>query len=124
LANMNYGSDVIRAISDLATFFAERTPSPERLLMLSSVAGKPRSEWNAAKSIFDQSRSQYRSANGCHAIEAQCQFESMCAKTLYNLSGAPAPFDADSPYWIVPMALKLATVLNIEQQEVIDIVVG
>jgi len=121
---MNFCGDVIRAISDLATFFAARTPSPERLLVLSSVAAKPRSEWKAAKAIFDQSRGQFRSANGCLVTEAQCQFESMCAKTLYNLSGAPAPFDADSPYWIVPTALKLAAVLNIDHREVIDIVVG
>lgn len=31
-----------------------------------------------------------------------------CAKTIYNLSGSSARFDADSPYWIAPGAGALA----------------
>ena len=40
-------------------------------------------------------------------------FEEVCAKTLYNLCGSRAPFDPDSPYWIVPNAFALARALGI-----------
>ncbi|WP_354033781.1 hypothetical protein [Bradyrhizobium sp. S3.2.6] len=38
---------------------------------------------------------------------AQYAFEEICAKTLYNLTGEPAPFDPGSPFWILPRALEL-----------------
>jgi hypothetical protein len=55
---------------------------------------------------------------------ADCQFlfEEACAKTLYNLSDTNAPFDEDSPYWIVPNALSLARRIGIHEAEVIKIV--
>jgi len=49
-------------------------------------------------------------------------FEEICAKTLYNLSGAPAPFDPDSPYWIVPNAFALARRVGIEPAEILAVV--
>lgn len=44
---------------------------------------------------------------------AQCAFEEICAKTLYNLSGEPAPFDADSPFWVIPLAINLGANLGL-----------
>ncbi|MBK6704542.1 MAG: hypothetical protein IPG56_12890 [Caulobacteraceae bacterium] len=38
---------------------------------------------------------------------AQYAFEEICAKTLYNLTHEPAPFDPDSPFWVLPLALQL-----------------
>ena len=56
------------------------------------------------------------------SLEAQYIFEEVCAKTLYNLANAAAPFDADSPYWIVPNAIALARLLNIDDAEVLRVV--
>ena len=50
---------------------------------------------------------------------AQYRFEEICAKTLYNLSGASAPFDSDSPYWIVPNAIAFARRVGIPDAEVL-----
>jgi len=61
-------------------------------------------------------------ARGNATLESQALFEEICGKTLYNLSEEPAPFDADSPYWIVPNALHLARKLGVEESEIIRIV--
>jgi hypothetical protein len=50
---------------------------------------------------------------------AQYRFEEVCAKTLYNPSGASAPFDLDSPYWIVPNAMAFARRVGIPEAEVL-----
>ncbi len=44
---------------------------------------------------------------------AQYNFEEICAKTLYNMTGEPAPFDPDSPFWVLPLALDLGQMLGI-----------
>jgi hypothetical protein len=43
---------------------------------------------------------------------AQYAFEEICAKTLYNMTGEPAPFDPDSPFWGLPLALELGQMLG------------
>ena len=50
---------------------------------------------------------------------AQYQFEEACAKTLYNLSGQPAPFDPDVPFRIVPSAFVFARTMDIPDVEVV-----
>jgi len=44
---------------------------------------------------------------------AQYSFEEICAKTLYNLTHQPAPFDSDSPFWVLPLALELGHMLGV-----------
>jgi hypothetical protein len=44
---------------------------------------------------------------------AQYDFEEICAKTLYNMTHEPAPFDPDSPFWVLPLALELGQILGI-----------
>jgi hypothetical protein len=39
--------------------------------------------------------------------------KSFCAKTLYNMTRAPAPFDPDSPFWVLPLALELGHALGV-----------
>ncbi len=53
--------------------------------------------------------------------EAQFSFEEICAKTLHNLSESKKPFDADTPYWIIPLALKLAKVLELDSRKIVEI---
>ena len=49
-------------------------------------------------------------------------YEEACAKTIYNLSNSSAPFDADSPYCIVPNAFALARHLGVDPKNVLDVV--
>jgi hypothetical protein len=44
---------------------------------------------------------------------AQYAFEEICAKTLYNLTHGAAPYDPDSPFWILPLAVELARQLGV-----------
>jgi hypothetical protein len=52
----------------------------------------------------------------------QYSFEDICAKTLFNLANTDAPFDSDSPYFVIPFALDLARAVGIEDEEVVQIV--
>jgi len=85
-----------------------------------------RQSWRQAHDLFDRIRTKTleaeRRKDGC----ADCQylFEEVCAKTIYNLTGTTAPFDNDSPYWIVPNALSLARKLGIHESEVTTIVIA
>src|SRR5262245_34976573 len=55
-------------------------------------------------------------------LQYQYSFEEICAKTLYNLAdhspGFSAqylpPFDDDSPFWAIPIAIDFARELGIE----------
>jgi len=55
---------------------------------------------------------------------AQYAFEEICAKTLYNITHEPAPFDPDSPFWVLPRALKLGQMLGITDAGVISPLLG
>lgn len=46
----------------------------------------------------------------------------LSAKTLFNLTRPSAPFDPDSPYWVIKNALSLAKALDIPSEKVIEIV--
>ena len=80
--------------------------------------------WPQAHKLFQEIRHKNLEATKKKnkVLEAQYCFEEVCAKTLYNLSGASSPFDADSPYWIVPNAIAFAQYLKIDETEVIKIV--
>lgn len=82
--------------------------------------------WHKAHDLFQLIRDKTLAAERRKDQLASCQyiFEEACAQTLYNLSGGPAPFDEDSPYWIVPNALSLARRMNINESEITKIVVG
>lgn len=46
------------------------------------------------------------------------------AKTLYNLSGEPAPFDRDVPFKVVPNAFVLARRLKVSDTEIVRIIMS
>jgi hypothetical protein len=54
--------------------------------------------------------------------ECQYCFEEVVAKTLFNLTRSCAPFDPDSPYWVIKNALILAKEVGVPVQEVAEIV--
>ena len=82
--------------------------------------------WPQAHNLFTRIRRKTLEVGENGDARARCQylFEEVCAKTLYNLSGSTAPFDADSPDWIVPNALSLARQLMIPEAEVVETVAG
>ena len=80
--------------------------------------------WHAAHDLFDRIRDKTLAAERRKDERADCQylFEEVCAQALYNLSDTDAPFDEDSPYWIVPNALSLARRLGIHESDITKIV--
>ena len=94
--------------------FLPRCNDRETLLALDTMAAEP-SQWSEGHALFQRIRSKTLAAEraGDRLSNTQYCFEEVCAKTLYNLSGFPAPFDRDSPDWILPNALALAKVLSI-----------
>ena len=121
---MNYGGDIIRGIRDLCELFASRCEDRATLDALARAIAE-RSRWHEGRALFHVARNKsLKQARDNAALQAQFRFEEVCGKTLYNLTGQPAPFDADSPYWIVPNALKLARELGISDSEIARIVTG
>ena len=109
----------------LIELFAPRLRDRSTLNELRQMIGDYKS-WPNAHGLFQRIRKKTLDAEARGDGLADCQylFEEICAKTLYNLSGEPAPFDADSPYWIVPNALSPARRLKIDESEVTKIVAG
>jgi hypothetical protein len=81
-------------------------------------------QWRRAHDLFDRMRTKNLIAarEGNQTLEAQYCFEEICAKALFNLTDTDAPFDEDSPYWIIPNALGLARALEIDDSRVLEIV--
>ncbi len=98
---------------------ADRETIDELLGMLDHIEA-----WHRAHDLFSRIRRKTLVAERTQNHDADCQylFEEICAKTLYNLSMRPAPFDADSPYWIIPNALALARSRNIPHTRILDII--
>ena len=120
---MNQG-DIIGSMQSLLDFFAkhcgERTTMDELRQLL-----QERGRWRKAHDLFQRIRHKSLDANrrGDQLLESQYLFEEVCAKTIYNLSGQPAPFDMDSPYWILPNAFALARKLQIEDRDILQMIV-
>jgi hypothetical protein len=85
-----------------------------------------RSQWPESHDLFDLIRKKTLSAERTadQVLEAQYLFEEACAKTLYNLSGEPSPFDPDVPFNIIPNALALARRFNISDTEIVRVIMS
>ncbi|OWV80055.1 hypothetical protein ATY78_09975 [Rhizobium sp. R635] len=115
---------MIAHIRRLLQFFAphcREVETNERLLKMIDDRGS----WQGAHNLFQHIRHKTLRAERASDDVGQAQylFEEACAKSLYNLSGATAPFDTDSPFWIASNALSLARRLNLDPIEVVDILV-
>jgi hypothetical protein len=82
--------------------------------------------WKEAHDLFSRIRSKTLRADkiGDRKLIAQYCFEEICAKAIYNESGEPAPFDSDSPFWVVPLALHAARELGIDRERVLAVIAG
>jgi hypothetical protein len=106
--------DMITAMLAPLTFFEGRCEDKETLRKLIKLAND-KSRRKEAHALFSEIRQKTLAAekrNDQLAL-AQYDFEEICAKTLYNMTREPAPFDSDSPFWVLPLALKLGQMLGI-----------
>jgi hypothetical protein len=99
------------AMLALLTFFEGRCADKETLRKL-IVLANDRSRRKEAHALFSEIRAKTLVAERREdqLALAQYAFEEICAKTLYNISGEPAPFDPDSPFWVLPLALELGRI--------------
>jgi hypothetical protein len=118
---MNYRGAITTDIARLLDVFAPSCEDRETMDWLRDAA-QDRSKWIKAHGVFNHIRTKYlkaeRSKNEMRM--AQYRFEEICAKTIHNIGGPPAPFDADSPYWVVPNAISFARVLGLADTEVLS----
>ena len=123
LARMNYGGRIVSDMKRLVSLFVENCDERTTLDELASMF-EDHELWPKAHRLFERIREKTLIAghNGNSGKETQYLFEEICAKTLYNLSHESAPFDPDSPYWVVPNAFALARSLDIDEGEVLAIV--
>ncbi len=118
---MNYGGTIVKDISRLLELFAPHCADRETLDWLHRAA-TDRAKWIKAHGIHSHIRSKTLKATrtGNKVAEAQYLFEEICAKTLYNLCNPPAPFDSDSPYWVVPNAAAFARRIGVSEAAVLQ----
>jgi len=122
---MNRSGRILADIAKLIALFGDRCEDRSTLDELACMAADHR-RWPKGHDLFSRIRTKALAAErDADAVRsAQYLFEEVCAKTLYNLSGSPAPFDPDSPYWIVPNAFALARRLGVADSDVLVVVAG
>ena len=109
---MNPGN-IIEQIIVLVDFFRKHCRETSTLDELRRMA-LDREKWPNAHAKFNDIRTKtLKVEQAGHAVlTAQYLFEEILAKTLYNLSYSSAPFDADSPFFIIPNAIALAKAIS------------
>ena len=114
-------TNVLFAIRNLATLFSSRSEDPATLGIIIEFTND-KGRWQKAHGLFYQIRSKTSKASlrGAETLEAQYRFEEVCVKTLYNLGRYSAPFDPDSPYWIIPNALRAGEFLGFSASDILD----
>lgn len=117
---MNQGGAIIADLERVLELFAWRCDDRNTFDELLAMVQKP-GRWKLAHGLFQRIREKSLAADkaGNVVATAQYMFEEVCAKTLYNLSGESAPFDADSPYWVVPNAIVLGRTIGVEESTVL-----
>ena len=120
---MNYGDKVLNDMDGLIRLFSSHCRDRDTLDQLHRMIGNDKS-WSRAHDLFSQIRRKTLKAEqaGDQFLTCQYLFEEIIAKTLYNLSGESAPFDADSPYRIIPNAIAFARRVGVQDAEVINVV--
>jgi hypothetical protein len=112
----SHPTDIISAMLDMLSHFEAICRDKETLQKLIEIAPE-RARWSEGHTLFQEIRQKTLSTDqhGDELASAQYAFEEICAKTLYNLSDAPAPFDPDSAFWVVPLAVDLGRRLGFKE---------
>lgn len=121
---MNSGN-IIDYIVSLIDFFRNRCSDTAVMEELRRMALDKRS-WPQTHALFDRIRVRTLEAERAAdcKLAAQRLFEEVIAKTLYNLSYSSAPFDPDSPFFVIPNAIALATSIGPEATAEIGSLLG
>jgi hypothetical protein len=114
---------MIDDMQSLVRLFAPRCADRQTMEELERMLADE-DQWVRAHDLFDRIRRKtlVASREGNETLEVQYCFEEICAKALFNLTDTDAPFDEDSPYWIIPNAFGLARALEIDDSQVLRIV--
>ena len=119
---MPHTNATAEAIQEMVRFFMPRCSDPLTLSELDSMASDDQ-QWRYAHALFRRIRAKTLRADKAkdNLLQHQYCFEEICAKTLFNMSGHydpgckefPAPFDDDSPFWVIPIAVGFARALGV-----------
>jgi hypothetical protein len=120
---VNYGGKVLKDMEELIRLLAPHCNDRTTIDALGRMVADHRT-WPKTHGLFTQIRTKSLVAerSGDRKLESQYLFEEVCAKTLYNLSMSSAPFDPDSPYWIIPNALAFARYVGVTDAQVMEVV--
>lgn len=118
MPHTNAAADAIR---EMVQFFLPRCADQTTLRDLDDMAADDR-KWRYAHALFSRIRDKTIRADTAKDALLQHQYgvEETCAKTLYNMSGHvpggewPYPFDDDSPFWVLPLAVGFARALGVD----------
>lgn len=116
-------SFVIEEIQALLDLFHDVVPDKDSNRLVWMFCDE-KHRWPKAHGLFQTIRDRTLAAERRNDQPKLCQylFEEVVAKTLYNLSRSSAPFDPDSPYWVIKNALRLARELHVPLEKVTEIV--
>ena len=108
-------TDIISAMLGILDVVEEACADKQTLRKLIAIASD-RDQWPEGHALFREIRRKTLLAEqqGDRCASVQYAFEEICAKTIYNLSHPPAPFDADSAFWVLPLAVDLGRALSFE----------
>ena len=114
---------MIPTIRQLLELIATRVSDRETIDELFGLIDNRR-RWIEAHALFMRIRDKTLRADesGDEKLAAQYCFEEICAKSIYNESHGEMPFDSDSPFWVLPIALDTARVLGIDRERVLKTV--
>ena len=119
------GQIVIEDLKSLLGLFENEVPDRKSNRLVWNFCND-RQKWYEAHGLFTSLRDKTLKAEkigiGNRKKEAQYLFEEVIAKSLFNFTMPEAPFDPDSPYWIIKNALYLAKILKIPTEKVVEIV--
>jgi hypothetical protein len=120
---MNEGDEIQPYLQGLVDLFLARCTEKATMEELKELLSN-QDRWIEAHTLFDRVRSKTVGALKCKnsLLARQYAFEEICAKTMFNLTDTDAPFDPDSPFFVIPFVLSFAEALGIAAEEVIRIV--
>jgi len=109
-------TNIVDAMTEMLTFFENRCDDRDTLRKLLIMIAD-RGSWKGAHALFQDIRQKTLKAEkrDDQLGLVQYAFEEICAKTIYNLSDSPAPFDADSAFWVVPLGVALGRQMGLSE---------
>jgi hypothetical protein len=118
---MPHTNGTAQAIQEMVRFFIPLCADKTTLHELDAMASEDQ-EWRYAHALFSRIRAKTLRADEANdrLLQHQYSFEEICAKTLFNMSGHipgkdfPYPFDDDSPFCVIPIAVAFARALGVE----------